>query len=289
MGRTEPGWKDGLIPIFFFRLIRPSLFMEGNMTTSALVAAGLILFSLNVQLPAGGAAWEQVVLRWAHFVAGFTWLGIGYFFNLCRTPLQKAIEGPNMTKAVSLLMPNALGWARWAAVVTWLAGFRYFMILAQADAANNGSPALAWRWIGIWLVCWLIAFAIIFALLRPTQGFLNNGWVLGVLIGFVCAATAWLQLSLLSNPAASNRTLCISVGGGLGTIMFLGMWGLLWRANKKLIAAATANVQHGTPMPPETPVLLRQAFLSGRLLLWLSFPMLFFMAASAHFPFLSGK
>lgn len=228
------------------------------MTASVLAIAGWILLSLNVQFPAGGAGWEQIVLRWVHFVAGFTWLGLGYFFNLCRAPLLKAFEGPNMTQAISLLIPKAQWWMRWAALVTWLAGFRYFMILAQADAVNAGSPALAWRWIGIWIVSWLIAFAIIFALLRPTQGLLNNGWVLAVLIGFICVATGWLQLSLLADPAAGNRTLCISVGGGLGTIMFLAMWGIVWRANKRLIAAASANVQHGTPMPPETPLVIRQ-------------------------------
>lgn len=259
------------------------------MIATALLTAGLLLLSLNVKFPADAADWEQIVLRYAHFLAGFTWLGLGYFFNLCRAPLLKAIEGPNMTKAIACLIPRAQWLMRWAAVVTWLAGFRYFMILAQTDAANAGSPGLAWRWIGMWFACWLIAYAIIHALLRPTQGALNNGWVLAILIGFITLATAWLELSLLANPAAGNRTLCISVGGGIGTIMFLGTWGILWRANKRLIAAAKANVEHGTPMPPETPVWIRQVFLSGRMLVWLSLPMLFFMAASAHFPFLSGK
>jgi uncharacterized membrane protein len=186
-------------------------------------------------------------------------------------------------------MPRTQWLMRWASVLAWLAGFRYFMILAQTDAANAGTPTLAWRWIGTWLLCWLIAYAIIHALLRPAHGVLNNGWVLAILIGFITVATAWLELSLLANPDAGNRTLCISVGGGIGTLMFLAQWGIIWRANKRLIAGAQANVAHGTPMPPKTQVWIRQAFLCGRMLIWLSVPMLFFMAASAHFPFLSGR
>jgi uncharacterized membrane protein len=42
-------------------------------------------------------------------------------------------------------------------------------------------------------------------------------------------------------------------------------------------------------MPPEAPNLARMATLTMQINFWLSFPMIFFMAASAHFPFLSGS
>jgi uncharacterized membrane protein len=259
------------------------------MTTAGILALGLIFLKLNVQFPQGMGDQEQIVLRWVHFVAGITWVGLLYFFNLVNVPLMKALDGPTKGKVVPVLMPKALWWFRWAAVVTWLAGFRYFMILAKTDAVNAGSRGLMWRWLGIWLVAWLLAFVIIFALLRPTEGALNNGWVLTLLIGFVTMATSWLVLSLLGDPAASNRTLSISVGGGLGTIMFLNVWGIIWRCQKKLIAWTKANAERGTPMPPEAAQLARQAFLASRANFWLSFPMLFFMAAATHYPFLSGK
>ena len=259
------------------------------MTTTGILALGLIFLKLNVQFPQGIGDQEQIVLRWVHFVAGITWVGLLYFFNLVNVPLMKALDGPTKGKVVPVLMPKALWWFRWAAVVTWLAGFRYFMILAKADAVNAGSRELMWRWLGIWLVAWLLAFVIIFALLRPTEGALNNGWVLTLLIGFVTMATSWLVLSLLGDPAVSNRTLSISVGGGLGTIMLLNVWGIIWRCQKKLIAWTRANAERGTPMPPEAAQLARQAFLASRANFWLSFPMLFFMASASHYPFLSGK
>ena len=259
------------------------------MATILFSAPGLMLLKLNVQFPAGMGDQEQIVLRWVHFVAGITWVGLLYFFNLVNAPFLKALDAATRGKVVPVLMPKALWWFRWAAVVTWLAGFRYFMILAKTDATNAGAPGLMWRWLAIWLVAWLVAFVIIQALLRPTQGVLNNGWMLALLIGFVTLATAWLVLSLLGDPAAGSRTLSISVGGGIGTIMFLNVWGIIWRCQKKIIAWTKANADQGQPMPPESAELARQAFLASRANFWLSFPMLFFMAASAHYPFLSGK
>jgi uncharacterized membrane protein len=251
-------------------------------------ATWLILLKLNVEFPAGAGDIEQIVLRWVHLAAGITWVGLLYFFNLVNVPVMKALDGPTKGKLIPILMPKALWWFRWASVLTWFAGFRYFMILAKTDAANAGHPGLMWRWLGIWLVAWLLAFVILYGLTWPAQGLFNNGWVLAVLVAFVVVTTSWLVLSLLAHPKLGNRTLSISVGGGLGTIMFLNVWGVIWRCQKKLIAWTKANAEKGTPMPPEAARLARIAFLSSRMNFWLSFPMLFFMAASAHFPFLSG-
>ncbi len=250
---------------------------------------GLWLWKLNVQFPGSVTDTEQIVLRWLHLIGGITWIGLLYFFNLVNVPLMSALDAPTKSKVIPVLMPKALWWFRWSSVVTWLAGFRYFMILTKADAVNAGHPALMWRWLAIWLVIWLVAFAVIYALLRPGEGALNNGWVLTVLIGFVVITTSWLVLSLLSHPAAGNRTLSISVGGGIGTLLFLNVWGIIWRSQKKLIAWTKASIDKGTPMPPEAAKLARLVFVTSRASFWLSFPMLFLMAASAHYPFLSGS
>jgi uncharacterized membrane protein len=100
---------------------------------------------------------------------------------------------------------------------------------------------------------------------------------------------AWLVVSLLAQPGAGNRTLCISVGGGIGTILFLNVWGISWRIMKRLIAWTRVAATEGTPMPPEAAKLAHTAALVMQINFWLSFPMIFFMAASAHFPFLSGQ
>lgn len=246
-----------------------------------------LLWKINVQFPGGGAAIEQIVLRFTHFAAGITWIGLLYFFNLVATPVMAKCDPQLRSRVYAELMPRAMGWLRFSAALAWLAGFRYFMILAQADAANAGNPGLMGRWLGIWFACWVVAFAILMGLLKSPLS--KNGWALGTVATIVLAATAWLVLDLIAGPAASNRTLCISVGGGLGTIMFLSVWGIVWRCHKKLIKWHRASVEQGTPMPPEAASVARLSFLTARLNFWISFPMLFFMGASSHFPFLSGR
>jgi len=113
--------------------------------------------------------------------------------------------------------------------------------------------------------------------------------VSGTLVFFVMAAVSWLVVSLLAQPGVGNRTLCIAIGGGIGTILFLNVWGISWRCQKRLIAWTRASAEQGTPMPAEAAKLARTASLVMQINFWLSFPMIFFMAASAHFPFLSGQ
>ncbi len=125
-------------------------------------------------------------------------------------------------------------------------------------------------------------------LIRAGEGALGNKFVIGALVFFVMTATSWLVVSLLAQPGVSNRTLSIAIGGGLGTILFFNVWGIAWRCQKRLIAWTRASVTQGTLMPPEAAKLAEMATLTMQINFWLSFPMLFFMAASAHFPFLSG-
>ncbi|NDQ56029.1 MAG: hypothetical protein GZ088_03020 [Acidipila sp.] len=248
-----------------------------------------ILGGVNVAFPQNASAHEQVFLRWTHFIAGTTWLGLLYFFLLVNTPFLKELESGTRAKVYATLMPRAMWWFRWASVVTWLAGFRYFQILLKEEAFNAGRPMLMLHSLLIWLGVWLVAYFLIHGMLMGSAGPLGNGWLLGVLVAVVVSGAAWLVLSFLAGHEASNRTLSIAVGGGLGTIMFLNVWGMVWRCQKKLIAWNRALAEHGTPMPPEAATLARRAYLASRMNFWLSFPLLFFMAAASHYPFLSGK
>lgn len=247
------------------------------------------LAQINVQFPEGAMEHVQMVFRWVHFVAGFTWVGLLYFFNLVNVPTMKELEAPVKNKVVTTMLPRALWWFRWGAVVTVLAGLLYFLIFLMMDARNAGEPGLAWRWLGLWLLVWVLSYGIVYFLLQPAEGALNNGWLLAALIGFLMVATSWLVLSLLAHPEISARSLSIAVGGGLGLHMLLNVWGIIWRAQKKIIAWTAANLAEGTAMPRESAKLARRAFLASRTNFWLSFPMLFFMAAAQHYPFLSGR
>ena len=74
--------------------------------------------------------------------------------------MMRILDAGTRGKVIPLLMPRALWWFRWGAVVTVLAGFRYYMILAKTDAVNAGEPGLLGRWLGGWFVVWAVAWAL---------------------------------------------------------------------------------------------------------------------------------
>ena len=61
-------------------------------------------------------------LRWVHFAAGITWIGLLYWFNLVNVPFQKVLEPSLKGQVNPPLFTRALAWFRWSAVVTVAAG-----------------------------------------------------------------------------------------------------------------------------------------------------------------------
>jgi uncharacterized membrane protein len=133
-----------------------------------------------------------------------------------------------------------------------------------------------------------VAFELIYQFQLPRKGMLDSAWVRVAGVAAVVVAASWIVLDLNSSPQSSNGHLAISVGGGLGLVMLLNTWVVVWRVQKRLIGWTRATAEHGTPMPPEAERLARWGFLASRVGFWLSFPMLFLMAAADHYPFLSS-
>jgi uncharacterized membrane protein len=230
---------------------------------------------------------EMMFLRWMHLIFGIIWIGLLYFFNLVLTPAMKQVDPAARVKIYPALMSKAMAWFRWSALVTVLVGIRYFQLHLFADARAAGDHSLAIKWLGWWLLIWAVAYVFIYAFQLPAKGFLNSAWVRGIGIVIVVVAASWLVMALNGGANVSNAHLAISVGGGLGLVMLLNTWGVVWRVQKKLIKWARTSAEQGVPMPPEAERLMRWNFLTARVSFWLSFPMLFFMAAASHYPFLS--
>ncbi len=230
---------------------------------------------------------EMMAMRWLHFIFGIIWIGLLYFFNLVLTPAMKKYDPALRIKIYPELMSGAMGWFRSSALVTVIVGLRYFSIHLAADAKLAGDRSLIGKWFGWWFLVWLVAYVFIYALQLPAKGILDSPWLRVIGVSLVVIAASWFVLVLNGGPNVSNAHLAISVGGGLGLVMLLNTWGVVWRIQKRLIAWSRASAQQGTPMPPEADRLMRWNYLTARTSFWLSFPMLFFMGAASHYPFLS--
>jgi uncharacterized membrane protein len=162
-----------------------------------------------------------LLMRWTHFLSGVTWIGLLYYFNIVQVPFMKETDPSTKSGVVQKLLPRALWWFRYAALVTVLSGL---VIVSSHFAHGHGHDIL------------------------------KTSWGISILIG-----------------------------GGLGIIMFLNVWLLIWPNQKVVIRMTTAAAANKTPPPPEMAKHARVAYLASRTNFFLSFPMLFFMATASHY------
>lgn len=163
--------------------------------------------------------------RWVHFLAGITWIGILYYFNFVQTPFFAETEPGVRTGAIQKLVPRALWWFRWAAMVTFLAGLlMYVMRLGELGAGLFFTSAYG---------------------------------------------------------------VTITLGGLIGTLMFLNVWLVIW-PHQQTVIASTNQVASGGQALPTAAGAARRAGLTSRTNVVFSIPMLFFMGAASHYPSLVG-
>lgn len=220
-----------------------------------------------------GSEAVAMLLRWTHFVAGITWVGLLYFFNLVNVPFMKQVDAAMKPKVFQYMTLPALNLFRWSSVLTVFVGFWYWaQMYVGPDARRMGvSP---WSTIGLFFLVWIVAWEVMNLVIVKTP----SGYVVGAVVTVVCIAAAWLFVTYTPVGQDDNHVLSIGVGGGFGMVMLLNVWGIIWRNNKKIIRGTLA----GTP-PANAAVLARQAFLASRTNLFLSVPLLFFMAAASHY------
>ncbi len=125
----------------------------------------------------------QAFFRWIHLLAGITWIGLLYYFNLINAHFQGSLEADVRKQVVPQLMPRTLWWFRWGAMLTFLSGllmimWKYFLHGTGflGDAGLFGSSAGLWismgglfgtiMWFNVWFIIWPAQQKIITATIR---------------------------------------------------------------------------------------------------------------------------
>jgi uncharacterized membrane protein len=230
-----------------------------------------------VHWPQGTTANLEMFWRWLHVLSAIVWIGFLYFFNLVSTSFAAQLDPGTRTRIVPALMWRALNWFRWASLVAFLSGFAYFGQIVGAEAKNGQGSAGAFM--GYWVLIWIIVWVIFYGLLRTA-----NASLIYIGTTIVIALASYLFLRLNAHGWESNRSLSIGIGGGMGFFLLLNVWGIVWRANKKILRWMEAASSGSAGMPPELAGLARQAALTSRFSFYLSFVIIFFMGAASHFP-----
>ncbi len=107
------------------------------------------------------------LLRWFHFLAGITWIGMLYYFNFVQTPFFASAEPAVRTGMISGgLVNRALWWFRWGAMLTFITGWLYLLHrLGQSGLQPFFAGSYGWAifiggilgslmWFNVWFIIW---------------------------------------------------------------------------------------------------------------------------------------
>lgn len=110
------------------------------------------------------------LLRWFHFLAGIMWIGILYYFNFIQVPyFSTELGGQARPLMVRGLVPSALWYFRWGAMITFLTGWTMILMrFATAEPGTHGILATGpymtliltggllgtLMWFNVWFVIW---------------------------------------------------------------------------------------------------------------------------------------
>src|SRR6266496_1403647 len=103
------------------------------------------------------------LLRWIHSLTGITWIGLLYYFNLVQVPFFGETEAPVRVGAQQKLLPRALWWFRWGAMITFLSGWLYLLHywFGRRGLGDPGTLVILLggilgtiMWANVWFVIW---------------------------------------------------------------------------------------------------------------------------------------
>ena len=94
--------------------------------------------------------------RWSHILFGITWMGLLYYFNFVQTEYFKEAEDTARVDAFSKLVPRALWYFRWAALLTFLTGLVMLGYRGSASTADIiiGSVLGTLMLLNVWGIIW---------------------------------------------------------------------------------------------------------------------------------------
>ena len=205
-----------------------------------------------------GEGW-LFLLRWLHFLAGITWIGLLYYFNFVQTPFFATADAPVRTGMIAgSLVGRALWWFRWGAMVTFITGWLYIlhmMFHGYGGVREFFASAYGWKiffggmlgsvmWANVWFVIWPAQKVVIESATKVSKGgqAIPEAAARGQRSGFASRTNTLLSIPMLFfMGSASHLSAADPTGRGakIGALILLAI----------VIAAAEVNALKGTTGP----------------------------------------
>lgn len=237
------------------------------------------------------AEWLNLVLRWAHLVAGIGWIGSSFFFNWLDSALEKPDEDdPELKgqlwmvhsggfydvkkKLLKSGVPPVLHWFKWEAMLTFLTGLALLVVVyylgGRAMLVDPAVRELSTPWlVGIVLGTLFLPFPLYDALWESRIGqrpALATGICVAAGIGLAYALTHLL----------SGRAAFLHFGAVLGIVMVRNVWERILPAQQQMIDATRAGTAVDWSLGEKAKTRSRHNN-------YMTFPVLFTMLSN-HFP-----
>jgi uncharacterized membrane protein len=207
---------------------------------------------------ASGEGW-LFLLRWLHFLAGITWIGMLYYFNFVQTPFFAKAEPAVRTGMIAgSLVDRALWWFRWGAMITFITGWLYVLhiMFAQYGGVREFfATAYGWKiffggmlgslmWFNVWFVIWPAQQVIIASASQVAKGgaAIPEAAARGARAGVASRTNTLLSIPMLFFMGAASH---LSLGSPTGPGQKIGALILLL----VVMAAAEANAMVGPASP----------------------------------------
>ena len=247
-------------------------------------------------MSAFAADWLNLLLRWAHLIAGIGWIGTSFYFIALDLSLERRagaargvagsawqVHGGGFYHVEKYqvapdALPSHLVWFRWEAYLTWLTGFalmvvQYYLnpeawLIDPAVMALDAPQAIV-----LSIASLAFGWFVYDGLCRSRAG--DHPVLLAGLVFVLILAAAWAYTHIFS-----ARSALVHVGALAGTIMAANVFAVIIPYQRKIVTALRA----GEAPDPRHGAIGKQRSVHNT---YLTLPVLVLMV-SGHYPLLTG-
>jgi uncharacterized membrane protein len=239
------------------------------------------------------ADWLNLLVRWAHVIAGIAWIGSSFYFIWLDARLNvppRNPESPDVAgdlwavhgggfyhaqkyKVSPAQLPEPLHWFKWEAYSTWLTGFALLIIVYYLNAeallvdpqiADISATTAVVASVALIVAAWLVYDGLC--------RFGPKGWTFAI-VGLVLLLGTCFGVTQLF----SGRGAFLQIGAMIGTIMAANVFFIIIPSQKELVAAKLRGEQPDASFGTRA----KQRSVHNN---YLTLPVVFTMI-SPHFPF----
>jgi len=235
--------------------------------------------------------WANLLLRWAHFIAGIAWIGSSFYFIwLDRALTKPAHQTPGVEGDLWMVhsggfyrvekrrpgpgdVPPVLHWFKWEAMLTWITGIALLILvfylgsayLLDPNVSGIGRGAALALGIGSIVLSWPIY-----------DGLWRSPLARRPAIATVISLALLTAVTAVMCRLLSGRAAFMHIGALLGTIMVANVWQRILPAQQQMLDATRA----GRPADFTLGERAKQRSVHNS---YITFPLLFIMMSN-HFP-----